>query len=245
MPRYKLTIEYDGAGFVGWQRQANGLSVQQALEEAVAAFCGERVTVHGAGRTDTGVHAEGQVAHLDLERDALPDKLRDAVNFHLKPRPAAVLTAEPADAGFHARFSAVERRYRYRIVNRRAPLVLDRGRAWWVPQPLDAAAMQQAADRLLGHHDFESFRSSECQARDALRTLDLLRVTRRGDVVELEVAARSFLHNQVRILAGTLRMVGDGRWTADDVSRALAARDRRAAGQTAPPDGLTLVSVRY
>lgn len=245
MPRYKLTLEYDGAGFVGWQRQANGLSVQQALEEAVEAFCQERTTVHGAGRTDSGVHALGQVAHLDLEREVAPEKLRDAVNFHLKPRPAAVLEAAPAPGDFHARFSAVERRYRYRIVNRRAPLVLDRGRAWHVPQPLDEAVMREAAARLVGHHDFESFRSSECQAKDALRTLDLLQVTRRGNVLELEVAARSFLHNQVRILAGTLKQVGEGRWTPDDVSRVLSARDRRAAGPTAPSEGLTFLSVSY
>lgn len=245
MPRYKLTIEYDGAGFVGWQRQANGPSVQQALEEAIEAFCGERATVHGAGRTDTGVHATGQVAHVDLVHEAPANKLRDAVNFHLKPQPAAVLEAEAAAADFHARFSALERRYRYRIVNRRAPLVLDRGRAWWVPQPLDSAAMQEAANRLLGHHDFDAFRSSECQAKNALRTLDLLKVTRQGDTVELEVAARSFLHNQVRIIAGTLRLVGEGRWTPDDVARILAARDRRQAGPTAPAEGLTLTAVSY
>ena len=245
MPRYRLTLEYDGAGFVGWQRQANGPSVQQALEEAVEAFCSERTVVHGAGRTDSGVHALGQVAHLDLEGEVAPERLRDALNFHLKPRPAAVLEAALAPADFHARFSALERRYRYRIVNRRAPLVLERGHAWRVPQPLDETAMQAAADRLIGHHDFESFRSSECQAENALRTLDLLQVTRRGEAVELEVAARSFLHNQVRILAGTLKQVGIGRWTPDDVSRVLAACDRRTAGPTAPPEGLTFLSVRY
>lgn len=245
MPRYRLTLEYDGAGFVGWQRQANGPSVQQALEEAVEAFCSERTVVHGAGRTDSGVHALGQVAHLDLERAVAPDRLRDAVNFHLRPQPAAVLEAALAPADFHARFSALERRYRYRIVNRPAPLVLERGRAWRVPQPLDETVMQAAADRLIGHHDFESFRSSECQAENALRTLDLLQVRRDGEAVELEVAARSFLHNQVRILAGTLKQVGIGRWTPDDVSRVLAARDRRAAGPTAPPEGLTFLSVRY
>ncbi|MEX0758490.1 MAG: tRNA pseudouridine(38-40) synthase TruA, partial [Tistlia sp.] len=217
MTRYKLTIEYDGAGFVGWQRQTSGPSVQQALEEAVEAFCGRRVVLYGAGRTDTGVHALGQVAHLDLPEAIPPDRLRDAINFHTKPWPAAVLRAEPVEADFHARFSALERRYLYRIANRRPPLVLDRGRAWRVPKPLDAAAMQAGADRLVGHHDFAAFRSSECQAENAVRTLDLLRVTRLGETVELEVAARSFLHNQVRIIAGTLKQVGEGRWTPDDV----------------------------
>lgn len=245
MPRYKLTIEYDGAAFCGWQRQTSGPSVQQALEEAVEAFCRERVVLHGAGRTDTGVHALGQVAHLDLPFELPPAKLRDAINFHTKPQPAAVLLAEPAEPDFHARFSAVERRYLYRIVNRRAPLVLDRGRAWRVPPPLDAEAMQRAADRLVGHHDFQSFRSSDCQAENAVRTLDLLQVRRNGEIIEIEVAARSFLHNQVRIFAGTLRKVGEGRWSPDDVSRILGARDRRLAGQTAPPEGLTLLSVRY
>ncbi len=245
MPRYKLTIEYDGAGFVGWQRQDSGPSVQQALEEAVQGFCGERVTIYGAGRTDTGVHALGQVAHLDLPRELPPGKLRDAINFHLKPWPAAVLEAEPAADDFHARFSALERRYRYRIVNRRPPLVLDRGRAWRVPQALDAGAMQAGAGRLVGHHDFSAFRSSECQARDARRTLDGLTVARDGERIDIEVTARSFLHNQVRIIAGTLKQVGEGRWSPDDVTRILDSRDRRLAGQTAPAHGLTFLSVRY
>jgi tRNA pseudouridine38-40 synthase len=243
--RFKLTLEYDGGGFVGWQRQANGPSVQAALEAAVLAFCGETVEVVGAGRTDAGVHAAGQVAHLDLTRDCRPDTVRDALNFHLKPAPVSVLAAEPAPPDFHARFSAIRRRYRYRIVNRRAPLALERGRAWLVSAPLDAAAMQDAAARLVGRHDFTSFRATQCQAASPVKTLDRLTVTRSGDGIEIAAEARSFLHHQVRNMVGTLRLVGEGRWTADDVTAALAARDRAAAGPTAPADGLFLVGVDY
>jgi tRNA pseudouridine38-40 synthase len=243
--RFKLTLEYDGGGFVGWQRQANGPSVQAALEAAVLAFCGETVEVVGAGRTDAGVHAEGQVAHLDLARDCRPDTVRDALNFHLKPAPVSVLAAAPAAPDFHARFSAIRRRYRYRIVNRRAPLALERGRAWLVSAPLDAAAMQDAAARLVGRHDFTSFRATQCQAASPVKTLERLTVTRRGEAIEVAAAARSFLHHQVRNMVGTLRLVGEGRWTADDVAAALAARDRAAAGPTAPADGLFLVGVDY
>lgn len=245
MTRFKLTLEYDGAGFVGWQRQDNGLSVQQALEEATEAFCGETVTLHGAGRTDSGVHAIGQVAHLDLLKACDADTVRDALNFHLKPRPVAVLTAERVDDDFHARFSATGRRYLYRILSRRSPLVLDRGRAWFVPQALDAQAMHAAAQVLLGKHDFTSFRASGCQAKSPVKTLDRLDVTQRGPEIRIEVAARSFLHHQVRNFAGTLKLVGEGKWDADDVAAALAKRDRAAAGPTAPPDGLYLVEVTY
>ncbi len=245
MTRYKLTLEYDGAGFVGWQRQDNGPSLQAALEAAVLGFCGETVTVQGAGRTDAGVHALGQVAHVDLTKPAGADTLRDALNFHLKPAAVAVLAAEVVDDDFHARFSAVERAYRYRIVNRRARLALDRGRAWFVPQPLDAAAMHDAASALIGNHDFPSFRASECQAKSPVKTLDALEVSRDGQELRIEARARSFLHHQVRNMVGTLKLVGEGKWTRADVARALAARDRGAAGPMAPADGLYLVSVGY
>jgi tRNA pseudouridine38-40 synthase len=245
MPRYRLTIEYDGGPFVGWQRQDNGPSVQQALEQAIARFCGETVVVHGAGRTDAGVHALGQVAHVDLGSGHPPETVRNAVNFHLRPAPVAVLAAEVVDSEFHARFSAIGREYLYRILNRAAPPVLERGRVWWVPAPLDADAMAAAAAVLVGRHDFTSFRSVMCQADSALKTLDALEVQRAGDEVRIQARARSFLHNQVRIIAGTLKRVGEGRWSVADVEAALAARNRDRAGPTAPPEGLTLVAVRY
>ncbi len=245
MTRFKLTLEYDGGAFVGWQRQDNGPSVQQALEEAVTAFCGERARVHGAGRTDAGVHALGQVAHLDLEKPTTPETLRDAVNHHLKPAPVAVLAAEVAADDFHARFSARERRYLYRIVNRRAPLALERGRAWWVPRTLDAAAMHAAAQVLVGKHDFSSFRASECQAKSPVKTLTEIEVSRLAEAIEIRARAPSFLHHQVRNIAGTLRLVGEGKWTAAKVKAVLAARDRGAAGQTAPAEGLYLTAVVF
>ena len=245
MTRYKLTLEYDGRGFVGWQRQDNGPSVQAALEAAVKRFCGEAVTAHAAGRTDAGVHALAQVAHIDLDEETGADTLRDALNFHLKPAAVAVLAAEAVADDFHARFSATERAYRYRIVNRRAPLALDRGRAWFVPVPLDAAAMHEAARALLGRHDFTSFRAGGCQAKSPVKTLDALEVSRDGDEIRIEARARSFLHHQVRNMAGSLRLAGEGKWSRADMERALAARDRRAAGPTAPADGLYLVAVRY
>ncbi len=245
MTRFKLTLEYDGAAFVGWQRQDNGPSVQQALEEAVTGFCGETATVHGAGRTDAGVHALGQVAHLDLEKPTTAETLRDAVNAHLKPAPVAVLAAEVAADDFHARFSATERRYLYRIVNRRPPLALERGRAWWVPRPLDAAAMHAAAQVLVGKHDFSSFRASECQAKSPVKTLTAIEVSRLAEAIEIRARAPSFLHHQVRNFAGTLRLVGEGKWSAAKVKQVLEARDRNAAGQTAPAEGLYLTEVVY
>jgi tRNA pseudouridine38-40 synthase len=245
VPRYKLTIEYDGAPFVGWQRQDNGPSIQGALEDAVFAFCGEHVAVQGAGRTDTGVHALGQVAHLDLAGEKPGDTVQAAVNFHLKPDPIVVTRTEIVPADFHARFSATARRYRYLILNRRSPPALDRGRVWHVPVALDAVAMAGAASLLIGRHDFNSFRSAACQAASPVKTLDQLDVTRDGDIIRIDVGARSFLHNQVRILVGTLQLVGRGQWTKRDVADALAARDRTRAGPTAPPQGLCLMAVRY
>ncbi len=245
MPRYRLLLEYDGAPFVGWQRQDTGPSIQAALEDAVFAFSGERVVVHGAGRTDTGVHAAGQVAHFDLATDRPVEKVRSAVNFHLKPQPVAILEAALAAPGFHARFSATGRRYRYRVLNRRAPPALERGHVWHVPVRLDVDAMAEAARLLVGHHDFNSFRSTSCQAPSSVKTLDVFEVRRSGETIHVDVAARSFLHNQVRILVGTLALVGRGAWRPDDVAAALAARDRNRAGPTAPPHGLTLMEVRY
>jgi len=245
MPRHKLTIEYDGRGFVGWQRQENGPSVQQALERAVTRFCGENVNIFAAGRTDAGVHALGQVAHFDIDRDARPETVRDALNFHLKPEPVAVLKAETVQRDFHARFSARERAYLYRITNRRAPLALERGRTWWVPTPLDIPAMADAAQVLVGRHDFTSFRASICQAASPIKTLDTVAVVGDGEEIRIEVCARSFLHHQVRNIVGTLRRVGEGKWTAADVAAVLAARDRTKAGPTAPAEGLYLVSVSY
>jgi tRNA pseudouridine38-40 synthase len=245
MPRYRLTLEYDGRAFVGWQRQDNGPSVQAALEAAILGFCGESVTVHGAGRTDSGVHALGQVAHVDLAKDAPVDTVRDALNAHMRPAPIVVLDAAVADAEFHARFSAIERRYLYRILNRRAPLALDVGRAWHVAFALDAAAMHAAAQLLVGQHDFTSFRAAECQAKSPVKTLDALDVARAGEEIQVTARARSFLHHQVRNMVGTLKLVGEGKWTADDVAAALAARDRAKGGPTAPAEGLYLVAVRY
>ena len=245
MPRYKLTVEYDGAPFVGWQRQANGRSVQQAIEEAIARLTGVEPRIRGAGRTDAGVHATGQVAHVDLDRLWSGDKLREALNAHLRPDPVAILLAEEAPDSFDARYSAIARHYRYRIVNRRAPLTLDRGRAWQVGRALDAEAMAGAAARLLGTHDFTTFRSTECQAKSPVRSLDRLAVTRHRDQVLVEASARSFLHNQVRSIVGSLKLVGEAKWSADDLQAALQARDRTACGPVAPPGGLTLVQVDY
>ena len=245
MPRYKLTIEYDGTPFSGWQWQDNAPSVQRALAEAIEAFSGEQAVVQGAGRTDAGVHALGQVAHFDLAKRHPTDTVRDALNAHLRPHPVAVIAAEIVPDGFNARSSAVRRHYLYRIANRRPDLALDRLRAWRVPRPLDAAAMHAAAQRLIGRHDFTTFRSTECQARSPVKTLDRLDVERFGEEVRIVAVARSFLHNQVRSMVGSLALVGDGKWNADDVSRVLQARDRTACGPVAPPEGLYLVRVDY
>ena len=245
MPRFRLTLEYDGTPFVGWQRQDNGRSVQAALEDAVARFTGEAVTAVAAGRTDAGVHARGQVAHVDLAKPWEPFRVAEALNHHLKPEPVAVLDAALAPDNFHARFSATERRYRYRIVNRRAPLTVARERAWLVNQTLDDAAMHAAAQRLIGKHDFSTFRASLCQAASPVKTLTCLAVARDGDELLIDAAAPSFLHHQVRNIVGTLLLVGLGKWSVDDLAAALAARDRARGGETAPAHGLYLMDVRY
>jgi tRNA pseudouridine38-40 synthase len=245
MPRYKLLIEYDGGPFVGWQFQADGASVQGVLAVAVAAFAGERVMVSGAGRTDAGVHALGQVAHIDLAKDWDTDTVRDALNAHLRPHPIAVLSAERVAADFDARFSAKRRHYLYRIANRRPDLALERGRAWRVPRPLDAELMHAGAQRLIGKHDFTTFRAAECQAKSPVKTLDRLDVSRAGEEIHVTAVARSFLHSQVRSMVGSLVLVGEGKWSADDLARALAARDRSTCGPLAPPEGLYLMRVDY
>ena len=245
MPRYKVTLEFDGAGFVGWQRQANGLAVQQVVEQAIAAFSGETVTVQGAGRTDSGVHVLGLVAHFDLDRDWRADKVRQALNYHMKPHPVVVLRSEIAGPEFEARFSATRRHYLYRILNRRSPPVLDRGRVWHVSARLDEHAMGHAAEALIGDHDFNAFRSSHCQAPSSRKTLERLVVDRQGDEIRIRAASRSFLHNQVRIMVGTLKLVGEGRWSRAQVERALAVAERIAAGPTAPAHGLYFARVDY
>ncbi|ADH91146.1 tRNA pseudouridine synthase A [Ancylobacter novellus DSM 506] len=250
MPRYKLTIEYDGTPFVGWQIQAEGTSVQGALAQAVTRLTGEQVAVHGAGRTDAGVHATGQVAHVELSRDWRPDTVRDALNAHLRPHPIAVLSAERAADDFHARFSATGRRYVYRIIARRPDLALERNRAWRVLRPLDVAGMAEGAARLVGRHDFTTFRAVGCQAASPLKTLDRLEVEEvalEGPGMEIRVhaAARSFLHHQVRSMVGTLVKVGEGAWTPDDVTAALEAKDRTRCGPMAPSAGLYLAEVTY
>jgi len=245
MPRYKLTIEYDGSPFVGWQSQNNGLAIQDVLEAGVKAFCGEAVRVHGAGRTDAGVHALGQVAHIDLAEPVRCDVLRDAVNAHMRHKPVAIVEAEAVPDDFEARFSAQRRHYLYRIINRRAPLTLDRGQCWLVQKKLDAGAMHEAAKILIGQHDFTTFRSTQCQATSPVKTLDALEVSRYGEEIEITARARSFLHNQVRSMVGSLKLVGDGKWTPRDLEKALAARDRTACGPVAPPDGLYLMRVDY
>jgi tRNA pseudouridine38-40 synthase len=245
MPRYRLTIEYDGTPFCGWQMQAHGPSVQGVLAAAVAAFCGRETVVQGAGRTDAGVHASGQVAHCDFAGAPDVDTVRDALNAYLRPHPVAVLAAEQVADDFDARFSAKARHYVYRIVNRRPDLALERNRAWRVPRPLDVDAMQAAAQRLVGKHDFTTFRASECQAKSPVKTLDRLDVTCDREVVIVAASARSFLHTQVRSMVGSLVLVGDHKWSADGLAAALAACDRAACGPLAPPAGLYLAKVDY
>ncbi|MDQ0466408.1 tRNA pseudouridine38-40 synthase [Caulobacter ginsengisoli] len=245
MPRYRLTIEYDGRPYRGYQAQADLPSVQASIERAVKGFCGQDLRLQAAGRTDTGVHATGQVIHMDLDKDWPPEVVRDALNAHLVPEPISILEAEVAVGDWHARFSAKERRYLYRILNRKSPPALDQGRVWHVKNPLDAEAMHTAAQRLVGHHDFTTFRDMQCQAKSPLKTLDLAAVRREGDYVLLDFASRSFLHRQVRSMTGTLAEVGAGRWTGEDVTAALEARDRKACGPVAPAEGLYLTGVSY
>jgi len=245
VPRYKLIIEYDGTPFSGWQRQANGLGVQQALEKALFAMSGETVKVCGAGRTDAGVHALGQVAHVDLSKPWRTDTVRDALNAHLRPEPVAALSCELVDDTFDARFSAVRRHYRYVIVNRRAPAAIERDRVWQVARPLDAEAMHAAAQYLVGTHDFTTFRAAECQANSPLRTLDALSVERAGERIVIRASALSFLHRQIRSITGSLEHVGSGRWSVDDLRAALEARDRARCGAVAPAHGLYLERVDY
>lgn len=245
MPRFRLTIEYDGGPFSGWQRQENGPSVQAAIETAIAKFCGEVVNIRGAGRTDAGVHARGQVAHVDLARDWPTDTVRDAINAHLRPAPIVVLAAEQVAEDFDARFSATARHYEYAIIDRRPPLGLDRGRAWHVPRRIDHEAMHAAARILIGRHDFTTFRAAECQAASPVKTLDRLDVSRHGEAVVVRASARSFLHHQVRSITGSLKLVGEGRWSARDLESALHARDRAQCGAMAPAAGLYLLRVDY
>ncbi len=245
MPRYKLTIEYDGTSFSGWQIQKNGPSIQDQLRKAARAFSGEDVVPRGAGRTDAGVHALGQVAHIDLTRDWPADTVAKALNFHLRPHPIAILACEAVAEDFDARFTAKARHYRYRIVNRRAPLALEAYRAWRVVHRLDAEAMQEAAHHLIGRHDFTTFRAAGCQSKSPLRTLDVLSVKRNDEAIDIRASARSFLHHQVRSMVGSLKLVGEGKWTPAELLEALEARDRRRCGALAPPYGLYLTRVDY
>jgi tRNA pseudouridine38-40 synthase len=245
MPRYRITVEYDGTPFVGWQIQINGPSVAGTIADALGRLTGRETAVYGAGRTDAGVHAMGQVAHFDLERSWDPLKLREGLNACLRPAPVSVLQVSETGDDFHARYSAARRHYLYRILNRRAPPALEVNRLWHVNQPLDESAMHRAAQCLVGSHDFTTFRSAECQAASPVKTLDRLTVIRQGDIIEIAAAARSFLHNQVRSMVGSLKLVGGGKWSPPDLERALAAKDRAACGPVAPPHGLYLVAVDY
>jgi len=246
MVRYRLTVEYDGGPYVGWQRQDTGLGVQQVVEEAIPAFSGENPRVFCAGRTDAGVHAYGQVAHFDLLRSDMSEKtVRDALNHHMKPHPVSIVDVQIVAEDFHARFSATEREYLYRILNRRARPAIERGHVWWAPQPLDAKAMHDGAQLLVGRHDFTTFRATMCQAKSPIKTMDELTVTRKGDEIHIKARARSFLHHQVRNLVGTLKLLGEAKWTLRDLQAALDAKDRAAGGPTSPPDGLYLMRVGY
>ncbi|TDX89103.1 tRNA pseudouridine38-40 synthase [Neorhizobium sp. R1-B] len=247
MPRYRMTVEYDGTPYVGWQMQENGHSVQAALQAGILSLTGETVSIRGAGRTDSGVHAVGQVVHADLSREWKPYKLRNALNAHLMmaSEKVSILDVRAVDDSFDARFSALRRHYLYRILNRPSPLALEAKRAWWVTRELDHEVMHAAAQTLIGHHDFTTFRSAHCQATSPMRTLDRLDVTRSGDLIEIRASAQSFLHNQIRSFAGTLKLAGEGKMTPDDVRAALDARDRAACGPVAPPEGLYFLKVDY
>lgn len=245
MPRYRITIEYDGTPFIGWQRQAEGVSIQGSLETAIRNFSGETVGVRGAGRTDAGVHAVGQVAHFDLVKTWEPGRVRDAMNFHLRPNPIGVLSSAQVDDTFDARFSAVKRHYEYHILTRRSPPILQRNRVWWTMRDLDVAAMHDAAQVLIGKHDFTTFRAAQCQAQSPVKTLDVFDISRQGEEIVCRVSARSFLHHQVRSMVGSLKLVGEGKWTRADLAAALGAENREACGTVAPAAGLYLVAVDY
>ncbi|MBR0557164.1 tRNA pseudouridine(38-40) synthase TruA [Ciceribacter sp. L1K23] len=247
MPRYRMTVEYDGSSYVGWQRQENGLSVQEAVETAILSLTAETVSIRAAGRTDSGVHARGQVIHADLSRTWVPYKLRNALNAHLALASQAVSIVDVVEVSdeFDARFSARRRHYLYRIICRPSRLAIEANRAWWVPKPLDHEQMHEAAQQLVGHHDFTTFRSAHCQAKSPMRTLDRLDVSRSGDLIEIRASAQSFLHNQIRSFAGTLKLAGEGRMSVGEVRAALEARDRAACGPVAPPEGLYFMKVDY
>jgi tRNA pseudouridine38-40 synthase len=245
MPRYRLTIEYDGSGFLGWQTQLHGITVQGVLETAIAHIHGSKCIVYGAGRTDTGVHALAQVAHVDLPKEWDPFVLRNAINGNVRPHRVSVVGAEPVDDKFHARFSATRRRYLYRILNRRSPPAIDFGKVWWVATELNSDAMHEAAQHLVGTHDFTTFRAADCQAKSPVKTVDVVNVSRYGEEIEIVAEARSFLHHQVRSIVGSLKHVGESKWQPHDIKRALDARNRSACGAVAPPTGLFLVSVSY
>jgi tRNA pseudouridine38-40 synthase len=245
MPRYRITVEYDGTPFVGWQAQVCGPSIQARLVDAIDKLAGQTVSVRGAGRTDAGVHALGQVAHFDLTREFPPHTVRDAVNFHLKPHPISIIDCAIVDANFDARLSAIGRHYLYRLLSRRAPPALDRHRVWWVPRPLDSEAMRDSAEVLIGRHDFTTFRAASCQAKSPVKTLDRLEVMASGGEIHVAASARSFLHHQVRSLVGSLKLVGEGTWTKRELRAALEARDRAACGPVAPACGLYLMKVNY
>ncbi len=245
MPRYRITIEYDGTSFVGWQRQAEGLSVQGLLEDAIRKFSQDSVSVRGAGRTDSGVHALGQVAHFDLSKTWSPGRVRDAINFHLRPHLIGIIACSEVEDAFDARFSATMRHYKYRLLTRRAPPILERNRVWWTMQELDAGAMHDDAYAFVGKHDFTTFRAAQCQATSPIRTLERFDISRDGDEIVCEVSARSFLHHQVRSMVGSLKLVGEGKWSRGDIAAALAAKNREACGPVSPASGLYLVSVDY
>lgn len=245
MQRFKLTVEYDGRLFVGWQRQENGPSIQAVLEQAAEQFTGIPTRVTGSGRTDAGVHALGQVAHVDIARSMTADQVQGAFNYHIKPAPVSVVHVEAVPEEFNARFSAIQRHYRYKIVNRRAPLTFDRGLKWHVKTPLNAGLMHDAVQILVGQHDFTTFRHVNCQAKSPVKTIDYLTVEQQGDEIHLLAGARSFLHHQIRSITGTVKLVGEGKWSKSDLKAALEARDRAALGFNAPPDGLYFVGVDY
>ncbi len=245
MPRYKCLVEYDGLGFNGWQKQDHAPSIQACIENAINLFSGEQPVIYTAGRTDAGVHALGQVFHFDLIKEFSPERVRGAINQHLKPHKIAIINVEIVSQDFHARFSAKKRYYQYRIINRRSLLALELNRAWHVPVELSLIKMQEAANYLIGHHDFSSFRDGQCQAKSPFKTIDEIKINQIGDIITIDISARSFLHHMVRNIVGTLKMVGEGKWQPDYINHIIAAKDRKEAGPTAPAEGLYFVKVDY